>query len=63
MVYMFKVFSKLASEEIEYLDDPEDYEQIPVFGNSQSTFEVVKAFYAYWQGFSTKKSNYFLTQF
>uniref|UniRef100_A0A6M2DI37 DnaJ homolog subfamily C member 21 n=1 Tax=Xenopsylla cheopis TaxID=163159 RepID=A0A6M2DI37_XENCH len=58
-----EVFSKLASEEIEYLDDPEDYEQIPVFGNSQSTFEVVKAFYAYWQGFSTKKSYAWLSPY
>lgn len=52
----FQVFSKLATEETDFLDDPEDVEKIPKFGNSNSPYEEVNEFYAYWMSFSTNKS-------
>ena len=51
-----KVFEQLAAEDIEYMDDPEEYEQIPKFGNSKTSFEVVVNFYGFWESYSTKKS-------
>lgn len=53
------MFSKLASEEIEYLDNPEDVDKIPKFGNSTTAYEQVHEFYAYWMAFSTNKSKLF----
>lgn len=45
-----KVFDQLASEDIEFMDSPEEYEKIPKFGSSTSDYEtVVGPFYAYWQ--------------
>jgi DnaJ homolog subfamily A member 5 len=38
------------------LDNEEDFEKIPHFGNSQSAFEQVINFYAFWESYSTKKS-------
>lgn len=51
-----KVFEKLSAEDIEYMDDPEDYEKIPKFGNSSTAFEDVVNFYGHWESYSTKKS-------
>ncbi|XP_053693161.1 dnaJ homolog subfamily C member 21 [Sabethes cyaneus] len=52
-----EVFHTIASEEIEFLDDEEDFDAIPKFGNSQSDYETeVRQFYGYWEGFCTKKS-------
>lgn len=52
-----KVFDQLAAEDIEFMDSPEEYEEIPKFGTSTSDFEaVVGPFYAYWQSYCTKKS-------
>uniref|UniRef100_U5EYP5 DnaJ homolog subfamily C member 21 n=1 Tax=Corethrella appendiculata TaxID=1370023 RepID=U5EYP5_9DIPT len=52
-----EVFHKIASEEIEYLDDEADFELIPKFGTATSDYEtVVRLFYAYWESFCTKKS-------
>jgi DnaJ homolog subfamily A member 5 len=50
------VFSKLAAEETDFLDDPEDLAKIPKFGNSTTQYEDVHEFYAYWMSFSTNKS-------
>lgn len=51
-----KVFEKLAAEDIEYMDDPEDFEKIPQFGDLSSSFDDVVIFYGYWESYSTKKS-------
>lgn len=55
-----QVFSKLAAEETDFLDDPEDVNKIPKFGNSSTPYEDVHEFYAYWMAFSTNKSKYLL---
>ncbi|XP_041979934.1 dnaJ homolog subfamily C member 21 [Aricia agestis] len=57
-----EVFSKLASEEADFLDDPEEINSIPKFGTSTSPYEEVNEFYAYWMGFSTNKSYVWLDQ-
>lgn len=52
-----EVFHTIASEEIEFLENEEDFEDIPKFGNSKSDYETeVRLFYAYWEGYCTKKS-------
>uniref|UniRef100_A0A2A4ISX6 DnaJ homolog subfamily C member 21 n=1 Tax=Heliothis virescens TaxID=7102 RepID=A0A2A4ISX6_HELVI len=58
-----EVFSKLISEETDFLDDPEDVAKIPTFGNSTSPYEEVNEFYAYWMAFSTNKSYVWLDQY
>ncbi|CAO1315248.1 unnamed protein product [Diamesa serratosioi] len=50
------VFEKLATEDIEYMDDPEEYETIPNFGKSSSDTEFMLKFYNYWESYCTKKS-------
>lgn len=51
------VFEKLAAEDVEFAKDDESDEEIPSFGDSQSSYEnVVHNFYAYWQSYSTKRS-------
>lgn len=50
------MFSKLAAEETDFLDDPEEVGKIPKFGNSTTVYEDVHEFYAYWMSFSTNKS-------
>ena len=50
------MFEKLAAEDIEYMENSEDYEKIPNFGNSSSCFEDVINFYGHWESYSTKKS-------
>lgn len=52
----FQVFSKLITEETDFLDDPEEVTKIPTFGNSTTPYEEVNEFYAYWMAFSTNKS-------
>lgn len=51
-----KVFETLAAEDIEYMDGEDDFENIPHFGKSQSSFEEVINFYAHWESYTTKKS-------
>ncbi|KAJ2950964.1 hypothetical protein O0L34_g5340 [Tuta absoluta] len=58
-----EVFSKLSSEETDFLDDPEDVAKIPKFGNSTTPYEDVHEFYAYWMAFSTNKSYVWLDQY
>ncbi|XP_012215363.1 dnaJ homolog subfamily C member 21 [Linepithema humile] len=51
------VFEKLAAEDAEFAEDSDSDEEIPGFGDSQSSYEeVVHKFYSYWQSYSTKKS-------
>jgi DnaJ homolog subfamily A member 5 len=51
-----KVFEQLSAEDIEYMDDPEDFELIPKFGDSKTGFDDVVNFYGFWESYSTKKS-------
>lgn len=52
-----KVFDQLATEDIEFMDSPDEYENIPKFGKSTSDYDsVVGPFYAYWQSYCTKKT-------
>jgi len=52
-----EVFEKLATEDAEFTEASNSDEEIPNFGNSQSSYEdVVHNFYAYWQSYNTKKS-------
>lgn len=52
-----KLFDQIAAEDIEFMDSPEEYEQIPKFGTSTSDYDtVVGPFYAYWQSYCTKKT-------
>lgn len=51
------VFEKLIAEDAEFTKDGESDEEVPGFGDSQSSYEeVVHNFYAYWQSYSTKRS-------
>ncbi|MFH4976183.1 hypothetical protein AB6A40_002892 [Gnathostoma spinigerum] len=51
-----KVFETLASEDYEFLDDPEGG-KYPSFGDMDSDYdEVVGPFYGFWQSFSTVRS-------
>ncbi|KYQ57677.1 DnaJ like protein subfamily C member 21 [Trachymyrmex zeteki] len=51
------VFEQLAAEDAEFAKDGESDEEVPSFGDSQSSYEdVVGDFYAYWQSYSTKRS-------
>lgn len=52
-----EVFDKIATEDIEFMDNPEEFEGIPKFGNRTANYEdVVGPFYAYWQSYSTRKT-------
>lgn len=51
------VFEKLAVEDIEFAKERDLDEEIPGFGDSQSSYkEIVHKFYAYWQSYNTKRS-------
>lgn len=50
------VFDKIAKEDMDFMEDKEEYCNIPSFGNSQSDYEKVAEFYAYWSNYMTKKS-------
>lgn len=51
------VFENIAKEDLEYMDDKEEFCSIPMFGNSQSDYDaIVKPFYDYWTSYSTRKS-------
>ncbi|RZF31898.1 hypothetical protein LSTR_LSTR017468, partial [Laodelphax striatellus] len=51
-----EVFDKIAAEDSEYQTNDDSDAEIPTFGKSDSSFDDVNAFYAYWQSYSTKKS-------
>ncbi|KAJ8925946.1 hypothetical protein NQ315_009798 [Exocentrus adspersus] len=50
------VFENIAKEDMEFIEEKEEFCQIPSFGNSNTDFENVSAFYNYWLNYSTKKS-------
>ncbi|XP_077286672.1 dnaJ homolog subfamily C member 21-like isoform X2 [Arctopsyche grandis] len=58
-----EVFKKLAAEEVDYLDDPEDISKIPTFGKSDTDYETLQSFYTYWLSFSTSKSYVWLDKY
>lgn len=52
-----KLFDQIATEDIEFMDSPDEYEEIPKFGTSTSDYDTcVGPFYAYWQSYCTKKT-------
>lgn len=52
-----RVFDQLATEDIEFMDSPDEYETIPKFGTSTSDYDtIVGPFYAHWQSYVTRKS-------
>ncbi|KAM4719373.1 dnaJ homolog subfamily C member 21 isoform 2-T2 [Anableps anableps] len=58
MVYR-NLFESIVKEELEHsrMDDEEEEEGFPPFGDSQSDYDtVVHVFYAYWQSFCTRKN-------
>ncbi|XP_019131093.2 dnaJ homolog subfamily C member 21 isoform X1 [Larimichthys crocea] len=53
------LFESIVKEEMEHskVDDEEEEEQFPPFGDSQSDYDtVVHLFYGYWQSFCTRKN-------
>ncbi|XP_023030265.2 dnaJ homolog subfamily C member 21 [Leptinotarsa decemlineata] len=50
------VFDKIAKEDMEFMEDKEEFCEIPSFGNSSTDYEKVSEFYAYWLNYLTKKS-------
>lgn len=51
------VFEKIAKEDMEYMENKEEFSSVPTFGDSESDYEqVVKPFYDFWMSYSTKKS-------
>ncbi|XP_041358762.1 dnaJ homolog subfamily C member 21-like [Gigantopelta aegis] len=52
-----KVFKTLADEDYVFMDDKDTDDEMPEFGNSQSSYEdVVQVFYNFWHAFCTTKS-------
>ncbi|XP_030558329.1 dnaJ homolog subfamily C member 21 [Drosophila novamexicana] len=50
------VFNKIASEDMEFMDNDDEL-SAPQFGNADSSYEeVVGPFYGYWLSYSTKKT-------
>lgn len=57
------IFHQIATEDLEFMDDENEFDRIPKFGDSKSDYEtVVGPFYGYWQSYSTKKSYSWLCQ-
>ncbi|XP_068893389.1 dnaJ homolog subfamily C member 21 [Tenebrio molitor] len=51
------VFDQIIKEDLEFIDDKEEFCEIPRFGDSKSDYdEVVGPFYSYWSSYCTKKS-------
>lgn len=58
------VFERIAAEDAEFMDDEEEIEKIPNFGNSKSCYdETVGPFYAYWLSYCTKKTYSWLCKY
>lgn len=52
-----EVFKKIAAEDSEFMQDEEQLQNIPKFGDSKSSYEeVVGPFYAYWSAYCTKRT-------
>lgn len=51
-----RVFEELIAEDADFVKKGDVDEEVPGFGNSESCYEDVHSFYAYWQSYSTKRS-------
>ncbi|CAH1988561.1 unnamed protein product [Acanthoscelides obtectus] len=51
-----KVFEQIAKEDMEFMEDKEEFCEIPSFGNLTTDYEKVSEFYNYWLNYTTKKS-------
>ncbi|XP_041741315.2 dnaJ homolog subfamily C member 21 isoform X2 [Coregonus clupeaformis] len=50
------LFESITTEEMEHSkEEEEEEEEFPSFGDSQSDYDTVHLFYAYWQSFCTRK--------
>lgn len=58
-----KVFEQIAEEDIKYMEEKEEFDEIPSFGRSDSDSATVKAFYDHWMSYCTKKSYVWLDPF
>uniref|UniRef100_A0A0K8SV21 DnaJ homolog subfamily C member 21 n=1 Tax=Lygus hesperus TaxID=30085 RepID=A0A0K8SV21_LYGHE len=59
-----EVFKTISAEDSEFDNDLDSDFEIPVFGNSKSSYEdVVHPFYSYWESYSTKKSYSWLDEY
>lgn len=58
-----KVFEQITEEDIKYMDEKEEFDEIPSFGRSDSDSATVKAFYDHWMSYCTKKSYVWLDPF
>jgi len=59
-----EIFKKIAAEDVEFMDDEEDVEDIPQFGNSESSYDqIVGPFYAHWQAYCTKRTYSWLCKY
>ncbi|XP_018570989.1 dnaJ homolog subfamily C member 21, partial [Anoplophora glabripennis] len=50
------VFESIAKEDMEFMQDKEEFCEVPSFGNSQTDYQKVSEFYNYWLNYTTKKS-------
>lgn len=50
------VFEKIAKEDLVFIENKEEFCEIPSFGDSKTEYENVAEFYAYWSNYVTKKS-------
>jgi len=52
-----EVFTKIAAEDADFVDEDKIDFQVPAFGKTDSSYEeVIHEFYAYWQSYCTAKS-------
>lgn len=52
-----EVFRVIAQEDKTFMDDDDEYEEHPEFGDSQSSYEeIVAPFYGFWESYCTAKS-------
>ncbi|CAG2217854.1 DNAJA5 [Mytilus edulis] len=52
-----EVFRVIAEEDKTFMDDDEEYEEHPEFGDSKSVYEeIVAPFYGFWESYCTAKS-------
>lgn len=50
------IFENVAKEDMEFMENKEEFCQVPSFGNSTTDYEKVSEFYNYWLNYSTKKT-------
>ncbi|XP_066143843.1 dnaJ homolog subfamily C member 21 [Euwallacea fornicatus] len=50
------VFEQIVQEDQKFMKDEEKLSEVPSFGQSNTDYEAVKAFYNHWMSYSTKKT-------